>query len=63
VRHPGRVLSRYAIRDAVWGNRRGVEENTVDAFVRLLRKKVEEGACTRLIHTHRGFGYSAGHSG
>jgi DNA-binding response OmpR family regulator len=43
----------------VWGNRRDVEENTVDAFVRLLRKKVEEGACAKLIHTHRGFGYSA----
>ena len=62
VRNPGRVLSRYAILDAVWGNRRDVEENTVDAFVRLLRKKVEEDASTRLIHTHRGFGYSAGHS-
>jgi DNA-binding response OmpR family regulator len=59
VRNPGKVLSRYAILDAVWGNRRDVEENTVDAFVRLLRKKVEEGACTKLIHTHRGFGYSA----
>jgi DNA-binding response OmpR family regulator len=60
VRSPGKVWSRHAILDALWGNRRDVEENTVDAFVRLLRKKVEEGASCRLIHTHRGFGYSAG---
>jgi DNA-binding response OmpR family regulator len=60
VRNPGKVLSRHAILDVLWGNRRDVEENTVDAFVRLLRKKVEDGAPRRLIHTHRGFGYSAG---
>jgi DNA-binding response OmpR family regulator len=60
VRSPGKVWSRHAILGALWGNRRDVEENTVDAFVRLLRKKVEEGASSRLIHTHRGFGYSAG---
>jgi DNA-binding response OmpR family regulator len=60
VRNSGRVLSRHAILDAVWGNRRDIGENTVDAFVRLLRKKVESGEATKLIQTHRGFGYSAG---
>jgi len=60
VRNAGRVLSRHAILDAVWGNRRDIGENTVDAFVRLLRKKVEDGAANKLIQTHRGFGYSAG---
>jgi DNA-binding response OmpR family regulator len=60
VRNPGKVLSRAAILDALWANRRDVGENTVDAFVRLLRKKVEEAGGRRLIHTHRGFGYSAG---
>jgi two-component system, OmpR family, response regulator len=60
VRNPGRVLSRCAILDAVWGYRRDVGENTVEAFVRLLRKKIEDGAAKKLIHTHRGFGYSVG---
>jgi DNA-binding response OmpR family regulator len=60
VRNPGRVLSRCAILDALWGHRRDVGENTVEAFVRLLRKKVEDGAGKKLIHTHRGFGYSVG---
>ena len=60
VRNPGRVLSRCAILDALWGNRRDVGENTVEAFVRLLRKKMEDGTAKKLIHTHRGFGYSVG---
>lgn len=60
VRNPGRVLSRGAILDALWSNRRDVGENTVEAFVRLLRKKIEHGTAKKLIHTHRGFGYSVG---
>lgn len=60
VRNPGRVLSRSAILDAVWGNRRGVGENTVEAFVRLLRKKMRDDTAKKLIQTHRGFGYSVG---
>ena len=60
VRNPGRVLSRGAILDALWSNRRDVGENTVEAFVRLLRKKIEDVTAKKLIHTHRGFGYSVG---
>jgi DNA-binding response OmpR family regulator len=60
ARNPGRVVTRHEILDAVWGNRREVEENTLDAFVRLLRRKVEDGPEARLIQTHRGFGYSLG---
>jgi DNA-binding response OmpR family regulator len=60
ARHKGQVVSRHTILDTVWGHRRGVEENTLDAFVRLLRKKVDQGAAARLIQTHRGFGYSVG---
>jgi two-component system, OmpR family, response regulator len=63
VRNPGRVLSRSAILDAVWNNRPDVAENTVEAFIRLLRKKLEDGTTKKLIQTHRGFGYSVrGHS-
>jgi DNA-binding response OmpR family regulator len=60
ARNHGRVVSRPTILEAVWSNRREVGENTVDAFVRLLRKKMEDGEQERLIHTHRGFGYSIG---
>jgi DNA-binding response OmpR family regulator len=60
VRNCGRVVSREAILEEVWSNHREIEQNTVDAFVRLLRKKVEDGTPAKLIQTHRGFGYSIG---
>jgi two-component system, OmpR family, response regulator len=57
MRHNGRVTSRHAILDAVWGPMEKVEENTLDAFMKLLRRKVDEGESIKLIHTVRGFGY------
>jgi DNA-binding response OmpR family regulator len=60
MRHEGRVASRHAILDAVWGPSENIEENTLDAFVRLLRRKVDENEPIKLIHTARGFGYSLG---
>jgi DNA-binding response OmpR family regulator len=60
ARNAGRVVSRTEILDKVWGNGRDVSENTLDAFVRLLRKKVDQDADSKLIRTHRGFGYSVG---
>jgi DNA-binding response OmpR family regulator len=55
-------VPRAAIVEALWGERREIEENTLDAFVRLLRRKVDDSARTRLIQTHRGVGYSIGAS-
>jgi DNA-binding response OmpR family regulator len=60
VRNRGHVVPRQTIIADVWGNRRDVEENTLDAFVRLLRKKVDQDSQTKLIQTHRGLGYSLG---
>lgn len=60
VRNSGRVVSRNEILSSVWGRGREVTENTLDAFVRLLRKKVDQNSEVKLIHTHRGFGYSVG---
>ena len=58
ARNRGQVVPRQAIIADVWGNRRDVEENTLDAYVRLPRKKIERDAQSRLIQTHRGVGYS-----
>jgi DNA-binding response OmpR family regulator len=57
MRHAGRVMSRTAIVEAVWGLEADIEENTLDAFVRLLRSKVDKGVKPKLIHTLRGSGY------
>lgn len=60
VRSAGRIVSRHEILGTIWGHGREVTENTLDAFVRLLRKKVDQESDTKLIQTHRGFGYSVG---
>ena len=57
MRRSGLVASRRAIVEAVWGLEADVEENTLDAFARLIRTKVDHGHKQRLIHTMRGFGY------
>ena len=57
MRQAGRVLSRGAIIEAVWGLGATIENNTLDAFIRLLRAKVDSGHKTKLIHTIRGVGY------
>jgi DNA-binding winged helix-turn-helix (wHTH) protein len=58
MRHGGRVVTRQSLTDALWGSGRQVESNTLDAFVKSLRQKVEAGGRARLIHTIRGVGFS-----
>lgn len=57
MRRAGRVLTRDTILETVWGFDADVEENTLEAFVRLLRSKVDQGHQRKLIHTIRGVGY------
>lgn len=57
MRHKGRVLSRSSIVEAVWGFDAEIEENTLDVFIKLLRKKIELRDEPRLIRTVRGIGY------
>ncbi|MEA2450340.1 MAG: two-component system, OmpR family, response regulator PrrA [Thermoleophilaceae bacterium] len=58
VRHPGQVLSRDQLLNLVWGYTTDVETNVVDVFVGYLRRKLEAGGETRLLHTLRGVGWA-----
>jgi two-component system response regulator MprA len=60
VRRHGRVVPRQALIQGVWGPNREVEDNTLDAFVKLLRHKVDGVGHVALIHTVRGVGYRVG---
>lgn len=53
----GKVVSRQSLIEAVWGFDREIEENTLDAFMHLLRVKIDPPGRPRLIHTVRGVGY------
>jgi two-component system response regulator MprA len=57
LRHAGRVLSRQFMIEQVWGFDRDIENNTLDAFIKKLRIKVDDGHREKLIQTVRGFGY------
>jgi DNA-binding response OmpR family regulator len=57
MRNPNVVLRRDAIINAVWGYETTVENNTLDAFMKQLRFKVDAGHEQKLIQTVRGFGY------
>jgi DNA-binding response OmpR family regulator len=53
----GKVVPRNTLIEAVWGFDREIEDNTLDAFVRLLRHKVDRSGMPKLIVTVRGVGY------
>ena len=54
----GRVVSRQFLIESVWGYDREIETNTLDAFMHLLRDKIDALGDAKLIHTVRGVGYS-----
>jgi DNA-binding response OmpR family regulator len=58
MRHAGRVATRARLIEQVWGADRQVESNTLDAFVKSLRHKIDAGGRPRLVQTVRGVGYS-----
>ena len=53
----GKVVPRRSLIESVWGFDRDIEENTLDAFMHLLRGKIDLPGRPRLIHTVRGVGY------
>ena len=57
MRRAGHAVSRGAIIEGVWGFEEEIEANTVDAFIRHLREKIDSGRAVKLIHTVRGYGY------
>ncbi len=58
MRRPGQVLTRTQIADQVWDMTVSNDSNVIDAYIRLLRRKVDAGREYSLIHTVRGVGYS-----
>jgi len=57
LRHPRQVLERAQILSDVWGYDFGGDDNVLEIYIGYLRKKLETGGRSRLIHTVRGVGY------
>lgn len=60
MRNAGRRITRNMIIEHVWKLSPDTLTNVVDVYVNYLRKKIDEGAKVRLIHTVRGVGYEFG---
>jgi two-component system, OmpR family, response regulator len=57
MRHPGEVLSRSRLIDAVWDEAGSPDSNVVDVYLGHLRAKVDRPFGRRTLHTVRGAGY------
>ncbi len=57
ARHQGRVMSRTLITEYAWDYHFDPGTNIVDVVVNRLRKKLDQGFATKLLHTVRGVGY------
>jgi DNA-binding response OmpR family regulator len=57
--HRERVVSKTQILTAVWGYD-GFDDNVVEVHISSLRRKLEAGGRSRLVHTVRGRGYLLG---
>lgn len=57
LRNKNKILSRQKIEDNVWNYDYEGGTNVVDVYVAYLRKKIDDGHDTKLIHTVRGIGY------
>jgi DNA-binding response OmpR family regulator len=57
MKRAGHVVTRDHLIESVWGFDADVRSNTLDAFIRLLRDKVDTASDTKLIQTVRGVGY------
>ncbi len=58
MQEPGRAFSRTELCERVWQRDHEYDTRTVEIFITRLRKKVDSGFVTPLIHTLRGVGYS-----
>ncbi len=57
ISNKGMVLSREKIENHVWNFDYEGGSNVVDVYIRYLRKKIDDGFDTKLLHTIRGSGY------
>jgi two-component system OmpR family response regulator len=57
MRHPGEVLSRFALLEHAWDYEYENRSNVVDSYVRYLRQKIDRPFGVRSIETVRGAGY------
>ena len=57
VNNSDRVLSRSEIAEKVWNTHFDTGTNFIDVYINYLRKKIDKGFESKLIHTKSGMGF------
>jgi len=57
LRHKEQVVTRTMLLEGVWDYRYDPHTNIIDTHISRLRKKIEDGFDTAILHTVRGVGY------
>lgn len=57
MQNKGRILTRDMILNRLWLSAVDIETRIVDVYIGYLRKKIDKGFDTKLLHSVRGFGY------
>ena len=57
ARRAGEVVSRGDIAAHVWDDNFDLFSNLIEVYVQRLRRKIDDGSATKLLHTRRGAGY------
>jgi len=57
IMHSGQILGRAQIAEHVWDETFDPLSNTIDVYVKRLRRKIDHGFDQPLIHTRRSEGY------
>jgi two-component system OmpR family response regulator len=57
MRHPGQVVTRTMLLEAVWGYHFDPQTNVIDVHISRLRSKIDKDFRPPLLHTVRGAGY------
>lgn len=57
MEHAGEVVTRTAITEHVWDIHFDTESNVIDVYINFLRKKIDKGEKSPLLHTVVGTGY------
>ncbi|TRW17816.1 winged helix-turn-helix domain-containing protein [Glacieibacterium frigidum] len=60
LRHAGEVLTRTMLLEGVWDYHFDPGTNVIDVHISRLRRKIDDGFATPLLHTVRGAGYRLG---
>jgi DNA-binding response OmpR family regulator len=58
ARRAGAVVSRAEIAEHVWDENFDPFSNLIEVYVQRLRRKIDDGASMKLLHTRRGEGYA-----